>query len=125
MAKSPIKLPSLSVKGSRPFLGFQLYTPAVIAFVGYLIMVLVILLPFEYPVYDEVNDKTYIVKYDFGQRLLTLLLMSIPIALSVYTINCMMAGQCVVWSYVISVMTVLWIALFVIAAFIYTFNKRG
>lgn len=124
MAKSSFKAPTLTVRGASPFLGFKLHTPAVIAFAGYLIMVLVILLPFEYPVYDEVNDKTYIVKYDFGQRLLTLLLMSIPIALSVYTINCMMAGQCVVWSYVVSIMTVLWIALFVIAAFIYTFSKK-
>jgi hypothetical protein len=124
MAKAIIKAPSMTIKGASPFVGFQMYTPAIIAFVGYLIMALVILLPFEYPVYDEVNDKTYIVKYDFGQRLLTLLLMSIPIALSVYTINCMMAGQCVVWSYVVSIMTVLWIALFVIAAFVYTFGKK-
>lgn len=106
------------------FLGLNLYTPAIIAFVGYIIMVLVVLLPFEYPVYDESNDKVYVVKYDFSQRLITLLLLTIPIALSVYTINCMMAGQCMLWSYAVSIMTVFWVALFVIGALVYTFSRK-
>lgn len=105
-------------------LGLKMYIPATIAFIGYIVMAVFVILPFEYPVYDEVKDSTYIVKYNLGQRLITLLLMTIPIALSIYTINCMMAGQCVVWSYIVSVTTVLWIALFVLSAIVYTWRSK-
>jgi hypothetical protein len=107
------------------FLGFNLYTPTIIAFVGYIILAVTIILPFEYPVYDEVNDTTYIVKYDFGQRVLMLLLMTIPIVLSIYSINCMMGGNCVLWSYVVSIITIIWVAIFVIAAVVYTFKHKS
>lgn len=112
---------------SKPnsFAGMSLYMPAILAFIGYVVMALVILLPFEYPVYDEVNDKVYVVKYDFGQRLVTLLLLTIPIILSVYTINCLVAGQCLAWSYVLSIVTVAWVLMFVISAFAYTFFKQN
>lgn len=103
---------------------FQLYTPTIIALVGYVIMALVILLPFEFPVYDERTDETYIFKYNFTHRLITVLLMAIPIALSVYSINCMMSGQCLVWSYVVSIVTVLWITMFVLTALIYTWSPQ-
>jgi hypothetical protein len=124
-AKTAMKFVSKLPSGEKPFLGFKLYTPAVIAFVGYIVLALTILLPFEYPIYDEVNDSVYIVTYDVGQRILMLLLMSIPIALSVYTINCMMAGKCVMWSYVVSIVTLIWIALFVVTAMYYTFSKKN
>lgn len=117
-----MKFVSLNDKSSK-FMGFQLYTPAIIAFIGYIILAVTILLPFEYPVYDEATDSTYIVKYDVGQRILMLLLMTIPIALSIYTINCMMSGDCLVWSYIVSIVTVFWVALFVITAMLYTFQK--
>jgi Ca2+/Na+ antiporter len=117
---SSIKLPN----SSKNLGGFNLYVPAIIALVGYIVMAIVILLPFEYPMYDEKSDKTYIMKYNFGQRLLSLLLMTIPIILSVYTINCMMVGQCLVWSYVVSISTVLWIAMFVLSAMIYTWTPK-
>jgi hypothetical protein len=114
----------MSSSKTSSFVGLRMYTPAIIALIGYIVMALVILMPFEIPVYDESNDKVYIVKYDLAQRLVSLLLLSIPFALSVYTINCLMAGQCLVWSYVMSIMTLLWIALFVIGAFAYTFRKK-
>ena len=117
---SSIKLPS----DSRKFAGLKMYVPAIIALVGYIIMAIVILLPFEYPIYDEKTNKTYVLKYNFGQRLLSLILMTIPIILSVYTINCMMAGSCLVWSYVVSIVTVLWIAMFVLTAMIYTWSPK-
>lgn len=115
---------SFSYSKPNAFAGMSLHMPAIIAFIGYVIMALVILLPFEYPVYDEVNDKTYVVKYDFGQRLVTLLLLTIPIILSVYTINCLIAGKCLTWSYIISIMTVFWVLMFVVGAFVYTFSKK-
>ena len=107
-----------------PMMGFELTMPAMIALVAYLIMALVIILPFEFPVVDQETGKEYIVKYDLGQRIVVLLLMTIPIALSVYTINCMMAGQCMVWSYVVSLVTVFWVALFIISAVLYTLNPK-
>lgn len=119
--KSPFN--GMTVSKSSKFVGLNMYTPAILAFVGYIIVALVVILPFEIPVYDETNDKVYVVKYDLAQRLVTLLLLTIPLALSVYTINCMMAGQCVVWSYAVSIMAILWAAIFVIGAFAYTFRK--
>lgn len=104
-------------------LGFELTTPAVIAFIAYVVLALVIILPFEFPVTDQETGKDYIVKYDFAQRLVVLLLMTIPIALSVYTIHCMMAGNCILWSYVVSIITAFWVLLFVMTAIVYSLKK--
>jgi len=118
---SPIELDATS----RNVMGFQMYAPAVIALIGYAIMAIIILLPFEYPVYDEKKGKKVYIKYNPGQRIVTLLLMTIPIILSVYSINCMMAGNCLVWSYVVAISTVLWIAMFVISAIVYTWSPKS
>lgn len=125
MAKSKSSATKKYNPTKSDFLGFNLYAPTIIAFIGYIILAVTIVLPFEYPVYDEVNDTTYIVKYDFGQRILMLLLMTIPIVLSIYSINCMMGGNCVLWSYIVSIVTVIWIAIFVISAILYTFKHKS
>jgi len=106
-------------------LGLELTTPAVIAFIAYVVLALVIILPFEFPVTDQATGEDYIVKYDFTQRLVVLLLMTIPIALSVYTIQCMMAGNCVLWSYVVSIITAFWVLLFLMTAIVYSLKGRG
>jgi hypothetical protein len=117
------KLPKINLTYSESkIMGLSLTTPAVIAFLAYITLAVVIMLPFEFPVTDE-TGKEYIVKYDFAQRLVVLLLMSIPIALSVYTINCMISGNCVLWSYVVSIISVFWVALFIITALLYTMKK--
>lgn len=103
----------------------KLTPPANIALVAYVIMGIVLLFPFEYPVYDEHTGTTFIVKYDIGERLLMVILMTIPVVLSVYTINCLILGNCVTWSYVLSLVTVFWVAVFVLLAFIYTFSKKA
>lgn len=108
---------------SKSIYGMNLTMPAVIAFVAYIVLALVIIMPFNLPVVDQETGKDYIVEYDFSQRLIVLLLMSIPIILSVYTINCMMAGNCVLWSYVVSVITAFWVILFVITAIVYSMKK--
>lgn len=115
---------NLMSKSPKSFVGFSLQAPAYIAAVAYAIMVVIILLPFEFPAYDEVTGEEYIVKYDIGQRLIALLLMTIPIALSIYTINCMVTGNCMLWSYVVAIVTVIWVAIFVITALMYTFRKK-
>lgn len=122
---SSMSAPSLKLpQNSQDFVGMKMHLPAIIALIAYIIMGIVILLPFEYPVYDQKTDSMFVLKYNFGQRLIILLLMTIPIALSVYTINCMMAGSCLVWSYIISIATVLWIAMFVLSAIIYTWAPK-
>lgn len=107
-----------------PEFGMDMKAPAAIALIGYIVMAIVILLPFEFPVYDEKTNETYVLKYSFVHRLITILLMAIPIALSVYSINCMMSGQCVVWSYIVSITTIIWIGMFVISAMIYTWKPK-
>lgn len=105
---------------TKNVLGMTITTPAVIALIAYVVLAFVIILPFEFPVVNQETGEEYIVKYDFAQRLIVLLLMSIPIALSVYTINCMMAGNCILWSYVVSFLSVFWVILFIVTAIIYT-----
>ena len=104
----------------KTFFGLELTTPALIAAIAYLILAITIVMPLEFPVYDEESGQEIIVKYDFGQRLLILLIMSIPYVLSVYTINCMMTGKCMVWSWVVTILTVFWVLLFIFTAIIYT-----
>jgi hypothetical protein len=100
----------------------RLSTPAYIALIAYIILSLTIILPFEYPMTNE-NNETVIIKYDVGQRLICLILMAVPIGLSIYSINCMMVGKCEVLSYVTSLISVLWVAIFVIVAFMTTFSN--
>ena len=115
--------PKINLIKTTSISGLELTTPAIIAFVAYVVFALVVILPFEFPLTDQETGKDYIVKYDFTQRLIVLLLMTIPIALSVYTINCMMAGNCVLWSYVVSVITAFWVILFLITAIVYSMKK--
>lgn len=118
---SPSKASSMMPK---TFFGLELTTPALIAAIAYLILAITILMPLEFPVYDAETDQDIIIKYDFGQRLLILLIMSIPYVLSVYTINCMMTGKCMVWSWVVTILTVFWVLLFVLTAIIYTVSGQ-
>lgn len=123
--KMKLKKPSMKMlkTNASSFMGMKITTPAIIALVSYIILALIIVLPFEFPVYDERTGQDIIIKYDLSQRLIILLLMSIPVALSVYSINCMLAGNCVLWSYIVSFLVVFWVVLFVITAILYTFKN--
>ena len=59
--------------------------------------------------------------YNFGQRLLLCLLLCIPFALSVYSVNCMMVGNCLWWSWIVTVATVLWALLVLVM----TYKSQG
>lgn len=91
-------------------MSFKVTKPAYIAAVAYLVMAFVVLLPLDIGELDKTK------KYNFWNRLLIVLVMLIPIALSLYSINCMMVGKCVVWSYVNSIFICIWVLLFVTAA---------
>ena len=100
-----------------------LSTPAAIAMVSYLVLAVIILLPFEIPVQDEQTGQVVVYKYHFVERLLVVLILTLPVVLSIYSINCMVVGNCELLSYFIAFLTVIWIAIFVVISFMYTFSK--
>lgn len=103
-------------------MAFELTKPAVLAAVSYIVLAFAVLLPLDNRRdCDPASDQTC---YNFGRRFLTLILMLIPIGLSIYSINCMMVGKCVVWSWVNSVLIALWVLLFLVAIVTSQENQR-
>jgi hypothetical protein len=84
--------------------------PAVLASIAYLILAFAILIPLG------VADRDATPKYNFGQRILLVLLLLIPIALSIYSINCMIVGGCHVWAWIQGIAIAFWVLLFVVAS---------
>lgn len=93
----------------------ELSRPAIIASVAYLFLAFMILLPFPNTGPLEHDEKR---KNSFTYRLLILVMILIPIGLSIYSINCMMVGHCVVWSYVQAIAIALWVMLFLLLTLI-------
>jgi len=85
---------------------FNLTKPALLAAISYVIMAFTIILPFN------IGDGY---TYSFGYRTLLLLILLVPIALSVYSVNCMYVGKCYVWSWVNAIVLAAWVLLFVLA----------
>lgn len=97
----------------------NLSRPAYIAYVAYVVMALVILLPFNIKGTLDPNDELEISnKYVFTQRLILVLVMAVPFALSVYSINCFMVGNCVAWSYLHAILAVAWVLIFLLGTVI-------
>lgn len=82
--------------------------PAVLASISYLIMAFAIVLPLG------LNEKDK-PKYNFWKRLLVVFILLIPIALSIYSINCMVVGGCHVWAWVQGIAIAFWVLLFLVA----------
>jgi hypothetical protein len=97
-------------------LPFRIEKPTFIAAVAYLVLAFMVLLPLKIGTLDPQFEKTE--KYNLGYRVLILFIMLIPICLSLYSINCMVAGHCTIWSYLNSLFIVLWVFLFVTAVLI-------
>ncbi len=99
----------------------ELSRPAIIASIAYLFMGFMILLPFpgSGPLENDTRSSQYH-QPSFTYRLLILLMMLIPIGLSIYSINCMMVGRCVVWSYIQAVAIALWVMLFLVVSLLST-----
>jgi hypothetical protein len=93
---------------------FRIEKPTFIAAVAYIVLAFMILLPLDIGELDPKFEKTR--KYNLWYRLLILLVMLIPITLSLYSINCMVAGKCMTWSYINSIFICIWVILFVTAA---------
>lgn len=83
-------------------------TPAIVTLIGYAILVFIVLLPIDMYAYDESSQKYIKQEYDFLQRFLLVLLLSLPFVLSIYSVNCMMVGSCVWWSWIVAIATLVW-----------------
>ena len=90
------------------FDGFTVTPPALVALVGYAILVFIVLLPVDMYTYDDKSGKYVKQRYSFSYRLLVALLLLFPFLLSVYSVNCMMVGNCTVFSWVVALLTLLW-----------------
>jgi hypothetical protein len=87
--------------------------PALLATISYAILGFVLLFPMGMTMRDPETGAP-ISSVSFGQRFMMVLVMLIPIALSVYSINCMVVGRCVVWSWVNAIGVALWVLSFLI-----------
>ena len=108
---------SQSMIPKLPTEGFsRLTAPAIVAIIGYAILALVVLLPFDMYTYDERTNKYVRNPYRFGNRLLIMILLLFPFFLGVYTVNCMMVGECHIWSWIVAAATLLWACIVILAA---------
>lgn len=96
-------------------------TPAIVTLIGYAILVFIVLLPIDMYAYDDATQKYIKQEYDFLQRFLLVLLLSLPFVLSIYSVNCMMVGSCVWWSWIVAIATLIWSILVLATTFA---NKR-
>jgi hypothetical protein len=97
--------------------GLRITGPALVALIGYAILVFIVLLPVDMYSYDDKSDKYVKQRYNFPYRLLVALLLLFPFLLSVYSVNCMMVGNCVAWSWIVAVITILWAAIIAVTTF--------
>jgi hypothetical protein len=98
------------------FAGFPIPVAAYLVALAYVVIALIVLLPFDIGnlfdlemlgVRNEPNN------YNLGVRLLLLLFILIPMALSVYSINCLIVGQCHLWAWIQTVLILFWVVMFV------------
>jgi hypothetical protein len=92
-------------------MAFELSRPALIAAVSFAIFAFILLLPIN----PKPKEGEAAVKVPFSLRLLIVILLLVPFALSVYSINCMMVGNCVIWSYIQAIMIALWVLFFIVS----------
>lgn len=89
----------------------NLSNPAYVAAVSYLVLVIVILFaPRSVGMQGNETDKPP----TFLNKLFSVMILLIPFALSVYSINCFVVGGCRVWSWVNAIMILLWVLLLVL-----------
>lgn len=107
---SSAKISNSNASSGKEFalMGLQITQPAVVALVGYVTLIVMVLLPFDMYTYEASEQRYVKVPYNFLYRLLLALLLMVPFFLSVYSINCMMVGNCQAWSWIVAVLTIVW-----------------
>jgi hypothetical protein len=98
--------------------GLRMTTPAVVTLVAYVIMAIIIMVPFDMYAWDESRNDYVRYKYHIWQRLFVLLLLLFPLLLGVYSVNCFVVGRCIVLSWVVAAVTMAWSLAIIIAAFL-------
>jgi len=101
----------------RKFIGIELYLPAIIALVAYIVMAIIILFGG-----GKVETESGEQSYNFVGRIFVILWMALPVALSVYNINCLIGGDCHLWSYLHVFFIVLMVLMMAIDAVMYLFK---
>jgi hypothetical protein len=79
-----------------------LSTPAYMTLLAYLLVAAALFIPWGRVEGDEDGG------YHLKERVYSLLMMIIPVVLTVYTVNCMVVGQCYVWSWFHVILIALW-----------------
>lgn len=92
----------------------KLAKPTLIAAIGYAVLLLILLTPMNVGDYDPKMQDSQ--KFDIMYRIILVIVLLIPIALSLYSIDCMIKGRCVLWSYVNAVAVCVWVVLFFAAS---------
>lgn len=108
---------SLATSGWNAREGFRITSPAVVTMVGYAILLFIVLLPVDMYTYDDKTGKYVKQQYRFPYRLLIALLLLFPFLLSIYSVNCMMVGNCTLWSWVVALLTLLWAIIITVTTF--------
>ena len=98
--------------------GLRLTLPAIVTLVGYVIMAIIILVPFDMYAWDDKRNEYVRYKYDLSQRIFILLLLMFPLLLGVYSVNCFVVGKCFVLSWVVALITIIWASAVILAALI-------
>jgi hypothetical protein len=117
MAFAPRYSSTSGFTGFTGFDGFKITSPAVVALVGYAILAFIVLLPVKMNTWDDQRNEFVAQKYNFLQRLLLVLLLLFPFLLSVYSVNCMVVGDCMAWSWIVAIVTILWAAVVAVTTF--------
>ena len=90
---------------------------AYLTFIASIILFIALLIPSTIKVYDPETKVSTMVPYNVSNRLFLVFIISIPLAIHIYSINCLTAGKCNIFAWVVSVMIVTWIISFLFLAF--------
>ena len=89
----------------------SLSTPALVVLVGFILVLVAVFIPIK-------QDPKVEQSYNAVTRLKIFAIMLIPMALTIYNINCMIEGSCMVWTWFLSIILfVLSIVIFSISVY--------
>jgi hypothetical protein len=95
----------------------QLASQAHVVFIAAVVLAIALLIPTRINVVDPDTGNLRVLEYDLKKRLAMILLLSLPLAVHIYTINCMVVGHCNVFSWFIASLILVWVVCFLILAF--------
>jgi fumarate reductase subunit D len=104
---------------SKNLMGLSL--PAGITCIAYIVLLILILLPIQLRVHNRETQRYETIAYSFSERLLMVLLLSLPFALTVFSINCMVTNgaACNIWAYIVAGMISIYVLIVVVSVLLY------